>query len=224
MCYCNKCAELLCQTVRALQMFERSDAYWRNIFLNAPDEEWSDEPVEVDPYATTIDLSSGPIHQADILTKDEDIAERYDFNTRKLESFQIGSLKIELIDGDYEEHLIDQIEDENNYQDCLKIVSEDEHIDKEQSDSAIDTNTTANEIETVKKKRKRPKVSKIVQNVKPKTVHNEKLPCVLCNEVFLNRTVLNRHTEREHSGMIQCIRCPFTTTTRFVVSVRSIEL
>lgn len=168
--------------------------------------------VAFDSCSPTTYLKSGSIdHHADIVTS------FHGLNTKELDSFELESVKIELINGDGEEHLIDPMEYENKYQDIWKMSPKEEvEIEPPKCtsiDSSSDTNTDK-EIQIVKNKPKR--TPTIVKNVKPKTVRNDKLPCVICNEVFLNRTVLNRHTESTHN-VIQCIRCPFTTTTRFVI-------
>lgn len=67
-------------------MFQRSDTYWRNDFLDVP------------VMASHGDIMIGLI-------------------TNEMDSFEMESIKIELLDGDYEEHLIDGSKSENKYQD-----------------------------------------------------------------------------------------------------------
>lgn len=207
MCYCNKCAELLCQTVHALQMFQRSDTYWRTIFVGAP--------------------SSANIAATEIMAEyldDDDLDAISGWDTKDRDS-----LKIELIGDDYEElseaadskafNLDENGKELYKYEDFFKMIREDEQIGVDpancyNNDSRNDESTT-NEIQNVKSKIKRP-LSKIIKKVKSTTERKDNLPCVLCNEFFSNRTLLNRHTDATHS-MIQCIQCPFTATTRFVI-------
>lgn len=162
-------------------MFQRSDNYWRNDFLDVP------------VIASHGDIMTGLI-------------------TNEMDYFEMESIKIELLDGDYEDHLIDGSKSENKYQDLWKMIHEDEPIDMDQAectnnDRPNDT-ITANEIPTVQNKAN-PNLSMNIKQVEPKAVRNRNLQCVLCNEILSSRTSLNRH-------VVQCIRCPFTTPSRFV--------
>lgn len=194
-------------------MFQRSDTYWRNMLVGAP-----------------VSSSANDDHP-DIVAEyleDDDIAEISGLNASKMDSFEMGSVKIELVDADYEKqsNFIDpneKYDESNKYHDFWKMVYEEEpsYIEPKynpaKSTASPNDKDTAKEIRTVKKKIRRADPPKIIQQVKPrKIIRDDKLPCVLCNEIFPNRTVLNRHTETEHS-CIQCIRCPFTATTRFVI-------
>lgn len=129
--------------------------------------------------------------------------------------FELQSVKIELADN---EELLDCIEIDEKFEIINPEAIEDlGHNDENLANihSPNDTNKATN-TRNVKNKTSRKKVSKIIKHVKSsKNVRNDKLLCVLCNEIFSHRTSLNRHTNEAHN-MFQCIRCRFTTTTRFV--------
>lgn len=219
-------------------MFQRSDKYWNAAFAHG-------SRLMVAPVS-----SSANDEYPDIVAEyldDDDIAEISGLNTSKKDSFEMASVKIELLDHDYEKHtdIIDLDEknaETNKYQDFWKMIYEDEptyfepkkpakylNTDSPQNcimlkntakgtnmDSPNDRNT-AKEIQTVKKQIKRLDSSRIIKKVNPpKIIRDEKLRCLLCDEIFPNRTSLNRHTEPIHN-VVQCIRCPFTATTRLVI-------
>lgn len=186
--------------------------------------------VAVEPYApTTGFLQPGPIdHTADIVVNYLDMTEKYGLKIKEMEEeFEDESVKTELVDGGYQVHLIDPIENENRHQDFWIPEDEDKPIVIEppkctENDSASDT-IIGNENQTIKIQTKHQNMSKIVNNLETKIVRNDELPCVECNEIFRNRAFLNRHTEAAHN-MIQCIRCKFTTATRFVIPICPINL
>lgn len=195
MCYCNNCSELLCQTFMALQMFQRSETYWGNT-QNAPVSPNCDDHCDVEYLDDNI---------IEIPTIDKKDVASFNWETVKIE---LGSVKMELTD--YEEPYIDVVKK-------LEVINTDAtEEDLGHNDSNLASNASTNE-KTVKNEAVREKVSMNIKQVKPsKNIGSDKLHCAVCNEIFSNKTSLNRHTDATHN-MVQCIRCTFTTTTRFVI-------
>lgn len=180
-------------------MFQRSDSYWGKICMEAP-----------------VSPSSHVDDNADIVAEylEDDIAEFSSLDQKGMDYLEYSSVKIET--ADYEEPL------DCNYVDEKFEVSNVEDTDpgkmemsRASNNSPNDTNA-ANNTNIAERRIKRKKLTKNITQVKrSKNVRNDNLPCWHCNAIFQNRIALNRHTDAEHN-MLQCIRCQFTTTTRFV--------
>lgn len=113
---CNKCSQLLSQTAAALDMFERSDAFWRVRVLNPMvrlKNEYLECTADEQPYDQLTEYLNDNIKMAD--------SEPEFINTEFLDDVRSGF-------GEFAVKQSDNVHKE--FAEVLKVAEEDENVDK----------------------------------------------------------------------------------------------
>lgn len=165
---CNKCSQLLSETVAALDMFQRSDLYWREMLIvpkaaNSPKPEY-------------IEISEG-----------EQVAEQ----SRQQESslFGIEFIKIEPVDDFLLEFdsIIDK--ESNTVNDDFSLVKV---IEK------IDTLSEVPKIQTINARRPKKTIKRAYKSSKSVIANDAPFPCSQCDELCRTRYILTLHMSKTH--------------------------